>query len=137
MKRRFAVNKLVRDKLPEIIFHEIGADLSYRETSGAERQNLLKQKLIEEGHEVIGAQTREELLDELADVLEVLFGIADSFSISNAELEATRAARKNERGGFQKGILCHYIEVSKENPIRLQYYLDRPKQYPEIKVEEC
>ncbi len=43
-------------------------------------------------------------IEEMADVLEVLHGLAFHQGISWDEVEATRVHKRDERGGFEKGI---------------------------------
>lgn len=129
----FRVDKLIRDKLPDIVKTEEETSLDCRVLNDIDYQNALKNKLIEESFEVRSADTREDMIDELADVMEVFQSIADSFSLSFEEIVQRQNARKMERGGFSGKIYCHSVSVSEKNPKRLNYYKDRPDQYPEIK----
>jgi hypothetical protein len=49
-------------------------------------------------------------VDELADLLEVVYAIADHVGIDLATLERVRAARHAERGGFTRWLVRHDLE---------------------------
>lgn len=93
-------NKLVRDQIPASL---IAKKLKFETRiilNNDEFTQLLKQKLLEEAHEVQAAGGRDEVLKELADVLEVVQTICDSSGITLADLEAARVAKSQTRGGF-------------------------------------
>ena len=69
-------NKLVRDKIPDIIKSN-GENSITRVLEDEEYRKELYKKLLEETDEVIKSQNMEETLEELADVLEVLKSIAE------------------------------------------------------------
>lgn len=95
--------KLVRDRIPEII-EEHGETPIIAFTSYKGRMAALKAKLIEEAIEVQCAYNSE-LVDELADVMEVLISIASEAAITRQQIEVARKKKRRERGGFKKGIL--------------------------------
>ncbi len=73
-------SKLVRDKIPEII-----------KASGKNSDVHYTKK------------------EELADVIEVLFALANTLGYSEKDLINKRNAKKNERGGFEKGIFLEKV----------------------------
>lgn len=93
-------NKLVRDKIPEIIRAD-GKECEIRVAEGKEKYELLEKKLMEEVNEFIGDKN----LEELADVMEVLFGLANELGYSEEELVMKREEKKRERGGFKEMIV--------------------------------
>ncbi len=93
-------NKLVRDKIPEIIKDD-GRQCDIYIAQKKELQELLEDKLREEVNEYLEAKN----LEELADVMEVLFGLAESLGYSEEELVKKREEKKEERGGFREGIV--------------------------------
>lgn len=101
-------DKLVRDKIPEIITKS-GRKANYRILNDAEYKRYLFKKLLEEVIEVVYAQTDDEQLDELADVEEVLEAI---YKTNNGYSSlATRKNRKKlERGGFDKRYYLESVE---------------------------
>ncbi|MEW4219987.1 nucleoside triphosphate pyrophosphohydrolase [Rossellomorea marisflavi] len=96
-------NKLVRDKIPEIIEAK-GKEVSTTILSNEEYIKELKTKCLEEVEEYMRATTNEEAKEELADVLEVLNSIAKTHGSSMEEIESIRRRKKQERGGFQERI---------------------------------
>jgi len=48
-------------------------------------------------------------LEELADVMEVLFGLADSLGYSEEDLLKVREKKRGERGGFKDGIVLKSV----------------------------
>ena len=100
-------NKLVRDKIPLII--EENGDAFETEILGQkEYEEKLNEKLKEELVEFYSA-TPEEVVGEIADVLEVLFAIAEMKGITNEEIEYERLRKKEERGGFKERILLKHV----------------------------
>ncbi|MFJ3839428.1 MazG nucleotide pyrophosphohydrolase domain-containing protein [Streptomyces sp. NPDC090054] len=91
--------KLVRDRIPEIAAAN-GQQLEIHTASLSEAAELLVEKLAEEAAEVAVAGTREDLLDELADVLEVVHSLADAAGWSPEDVEAARVGKRAARGGF-------------------------------------
>ena len=97
-------NKLVRDKIPEIIKAD-GRECDIKIVSGEEKYKLLEAKLLEEVNEFL----EDKNLEELADVMEVLFGLAESLGYSEEELLKARAKKLRERGGFKEGIVLNSV----------------------------
>lgn len=97
-------NKLVRDKIPQII-EEDGKKYDIRIADKSEQYNLLEAKLQEEVKEFLEAKN----LEELADVMEVLFGLADNLGYSEEDLIRERQKKKEERGGFKDGIVLEKV----------------------------
>ena len=98
-------NKLVRDKIPEII-EEDGKNCKTRILSDEEYIAALEAKLNEE----VAEYQADKNLEEMADVLEVLQAICIARGYSLEELEALRAKKANERGGFAKKIFLDSVE---------------------------
>jgi predicted house-cleaning noncanonical NTP pyrophosphatase (MazG superfamily) len=97
-------DKLVRDLIPQEIAAK-GERVRAYAADGNHLRYLLKRKLVEEAFEVGGAETTNEMMEELGDVLDVLEALC---TLSGTELDAVRAwtARKREeRGGFQRGLV--------------------------------
>lgn len=97
-------NKLVRDKIPEIIAAD-GNKFETRIASKEEHAELLEKKLQEEVNEFI----EDKNLEELADVMEVLFGLAKNLGYSEEDLIKKRNQKRDERGGFEEGIVLEKV----------------------------
>ena len=96
--------KLVRDKIADVALRERGEVLNTRMATPEEFLFLLKHKIVEEANEVFAANTKEELAEELGDLLEVIRAISQRQGIVD-ELFKKREAKFLERGGFEKGIV--------------------------------
>jgi predicted house-cleaning noncanonical NTP pyrophosphatase (MazG superfamily) len=98
------MEKLVRDRIAEFALKQRGDVLVTRKASEEELLSLLKNKLVEEANEVLNANSIEELIEEMADVLEVMKAISVKQNITD-EIFEKREAKFLERGGFDDGIV--------------------------------
>ncbi len=92
-------NKLVRDKIPAIIeaegkkcFVEILSDEKYLE--------MVDAKLDEE----LAEYHKDQNVEELADLMEVIYAAAQARGYSLEELESVRAKKAEKRGAFKEKI---------------------------------
>ncbi len=92
-------DKLVRDKIPEII-RQAGKQPITDILSQDDIAAALDRKLQEEVQEYLESGS----VEEMADILEVLHGIAFHKGITWNEVESVRDRKRDERGGFEKGI---------------------------------
>lgn len=92
-------NKLVRDRIPEIIEHNGGTPKVRRLKSKEFKVELLK-KLNEEVAEVAEAKSKQQLIEELADVQEVLMAVYDAFGIDCKEVTKTARKKRKTHGAF-------------------------------------
>jgi predicted house-cleaning noncanonical NTP pyrophosphatase (MazG superfamily) len=91
-------NKLVRDKIPEILDKK-GISYEKRIASPEEYKVELIKKLVEEVQEFSQAGDPE----ELADVVEVIEALKQLFEYSDTE--TIRQKKRKERGGFDERII--------------------------------
>lgn len=98
-------NKLVRDKIPEIIEAD-GKICATHILSEEEYIAALEAKLNEE----VAEYQMDKNLEEMADVLEVLQSICVARGYTLEELEAVRAKKAAEKGGFAERIFLEYVE---------------------------
>lgn len=91
--------KLVRDKIPDIIIAD-GKQPIIRILEKDEYLEELDKKLNEE----IAEYQADKSIEEMADVLEVLFAICEARGHSVEDLMAVRNDKRNKRGGFKKKI---------------------------------
>lgn len=98
-------NKLVRDRIPEIIKAD-GKECETETVRGIEKKELLEKKLLEEVQEYI----EDKNLEELADIMEVLFGLANELGYNEEELLKKRSDKLVERGGFKEGIVLKKVK---------------------------
>lgn len=98
-------NKLVRDKIPEIIVKS-GKTSHCRVLDTDEYITELDRKLNEECAEY---QT-DKNIEELADILEVIYAIVEARGYSSTELERIRLEKSEKRGGFSQRIFLENVE---------------------------
>ena len=97
-------NKLVRDKIPQII-EEAGKQCETKILSDTEYLEMLDKKLDEE----LAEYHKDKNLEELADLLEVLYAAASARGYSIEELEQSRIKKRETRGGAaQRGVRCRH-----------------------------
>lgn len=94
--------KLVRDRIPEII-RATGRVPIVTTLSADGYRRALRRKLAEEASEVVGAEDAN-LLEELADVYEVLLAIAADTGASLDEIAAHAGRKRAARGGFHQRL---------------------------------
>ena len=92
-------DKLVRDKIPETILCA-GKEPVTDRIGHEDMLSALDRKLQEETGEYLDSHS----VEEMADILEVLHGIAHWMDIAWEEVESIRMQKKHQRGGFEKGI---------------------------------
>ena len=98
-------NKLVRDLIPEII-EKSGKKCSIEILNDEEYIKSIDAKLDEE----LAEYHKDQNIEELADLLEVIYAAARARGYSIEELERIRVSKAQERGGFDKRILLKEVE---------------------------
>lgn len=93
-------NKLIRDKIPEIIEAE-GRRCVTEVLSEKDYLDHLNKKLLEEVNEYLESQD----IEELADLEEVLLTILDARHVDHESFEKIRLDKVEKRGAFKKRLL--------------------------------
>lgn len=105
-----AFNKLVRDRIPEII-SEKGGTPEYKILDNDDYIKMLDDKLLEECNEVLKATNKNDKIEELADLLEVIRAISKSLDTNFETIEEVRLSKKAKRGGFDSKIFLKNATV--------------------------
>lgn len=100
-------NKLVRDKIPEII-EAAGKIPTYTNITGAQLVVALENKLKEEVGEWLAAQTNAARIEELADIYEVMWALIVKYG--EKAFWAILQKKREERGLFRKGVFLISVE---------------------------
>ena len=100
-------HKLVRDRIPEIIESD-GKQCIYEVLSKEDYLAVLDEKLQEELNEYEESKS----LEELADLMEVMYAVVKARGWSIEELEQVRKEKAEQRGGFEKRILLKEVQSS-------------------------
>ena len=98
-------NKLVRDKITDIIEAD-GRIAKYRILDDNEYRQELNKKLQEEVKEYL----EDNNVEELSDIVEVIYGILNSMDVSIKEFEKIRTNKQEKRGAFEKKIYLEEAE---------------------------
>jgi predicted house-cleaning noncanonical NTP pyrophosphatase (MazG superfamily) len=108
--------KLVRDRIPELAAGA-GQPGAFSLATEADYGRLLRDKLLEEAAEAAGAPGPAELLEELGDVLQVLYALASQAGYSPAEIECARARKARTRGAFTRRVVWHDPAARKDGAL--------------------
>ncbi len=100
MGNKIKYNKLVRDKIPEYI-RKKGGNPATHIAGETEYWQKLKEKLIEEIEEF----KKDENIEELADILEVLYAIAEYKEFDMKEVQNVKEKKAVEKGKFKDKII--------------------------------
>lgn len=102
-------NKLVRDRIPEIIQKD-DKKCTTKILDDKTYEIELKKKVHEELAEYENAQTNEEALEELADLLELMHALAKTHGATIDKVEEIRERKAEKRGGFDEKIFLIEVE---------------------------
>lgn len=98
-------NKLVRDKTPAIIAAKGGSSRT-RTLGDEEYVEALEKKLREEVIEYVDQPS----VEELADILEIVYALGDLQGANPHEIEEVRKTKAEERGSFKERIFLETVE---------------------------
>lgn len=101
-------NKLVRDRIPEIIRKD-NLECEVVTLKEEEYRQALRNKLIEEAQEAAEA-SEEKLVAEIADLYEVIDALIATYGIERELVIAEQQRRREERGSFEKRLQLLWVE---------------------------
>lgn len=101
--------KLVRDAIPDII-RSHGQICEVNIMTEEDYRQALREKLVEEAHEVVATSTLGDLVTELADLQEVLDALMKAYAISPETIGIEQERRRTERGGFERRFRLLWTE---------------------------
>ncbi len=102
--------KLVRDRIPEII-GEQNLACTFKVMTEEEYLEALDAKLDEE----LAEYRKSGDVEELADLLEVIYAIAEAKGMGAVLLDDKRRAKAAERGKFKKRLMLMTVEEAQED----------------------
>ena len=130
---RFALHKLVRDRIPMVTQDE-RVLIQTQPLDDAAFMNALKEKLIEEAAEVEETPL-DELVYELADVKEVMEALMACARITPEQLKAVQDKKKEKRGGFTERMYITYLDTPTDSKA-YEYMSKYPTKYPIVPQED-
>jgi predicted house-cleaning noncanonical NTP pyrophosphatase (MazG superfamily) len=95
-------NKLVRDRIPEII-QQAGLQSEVVVMSEGEYRQALREKLLEEAQEAATANPHD-LVGELADLQEAIEALSVAYGIERDKIFEVQRRKRSERGGFERRL---------------------------------
>ena len=105
MKKTFRYNKLFRDRIYEEMLSK-GIEIKLKALNGKEDLiKYFKDKILEGATEVCSADSEEELVEELADVLDIVHEFSEVIGVDIQKLEQARTEKFKRKGGFKKHIV--------------------------------
>jgi len=131
MMRTFLQKKLWRDKAIDLMEQNHGSKINWRYLNDQEFDQQIRIKLMEEVDEVVTAQSRADLIAEVADVYEVIDSLLALHDVSKEDIIAAQIKKREDRGDFAGR---KFVETA-THPIGSfgeSYCLADPKKYPEI-----
>lgn len=127
--RRFKFSKLVRDKIVQSII-DAGNIPHWRILTEDDYILELKKKMGEEAKEILSAQG-DDLMNELADVQEIIENLLNVLKVSKEQLLEVQKKRNKKTGSFKNRQYIDEVEAKIDSEW-IQYYLSSPEKYPEI-----
>lgn len=127
----YKLAKLVRDKIVAK-FENDNIIVDYQILDDQGYQQALKNKIAEEAEEVTLSNTHDELVEELADLYEVMEALEKTHNINKKEIAAARQTKNESKGAFNERLYINTTTLDKDHPAR-QYCLNNPEKYPEVK----
>ena len=101
-------NKVIRDKILEIIA-ESGKKYTLKQLDDASFLAEIEKKLIEEVNEYSESKD----VEELADLLEVIYRISELRGVNSDELDKIRKDKAEKRGKFESNLFLIGINFAK------------------------
>lgn len=105
---RVFYNKLIRDKIPQKILNSRGKYKIRAISDDQEFEQELLKKVFEEASAVSRSRTKEDLVDELADLMAVIRALQKHGKISDKELKKAISRNFAQKGGFSKRLFLHW-----------------------------
>ena len=103
MKRVVKYNKLIRDKIPEII-KKAGWKPTVRTLKKEEFLDALKKKVSEEARELLRAKNNKGIIDEIVDIQELLDVLTLEVKLTKPRIKKFQDVKRKKRGGFRKRL---------------------------------
>lgn len=103
MKKIVRYNKLIRDRIPEII-KQAGWLPTIRTLRKSEFLKAVKKKVFEEAGELIQTKDKKGIVDEIVDIQELLDVLTSEIKLTKSGIKKFQSAKRKKRGGFKKRL---------------------------------
>lgn len=132
----FRYAKLVRDKIPNMhrtAGHVVNGSVVLK---GDELMQALVAKLHEETDEIHGVESRDELIEEIGDVQQVIWDMCTVLGVMQSELNDVVKKKTMRKGSYVGGKYVDSITIPADNDVWATYCRAQPEKYPEISLSE-
>jgi predicted house-cleaning noncanonical NTP pyrophosphatase (MazG superfamily) len=103
------LSKLVRDKIPKIILNSGRIPVYRQEPRLVQKFALVEAKILEEVEELFAVETTEGLIEELADVYEILNTYVELSGISHKDISIKMFEKGTKNGVFNDFIVLENV----------------------------
>lgn len=112
MKTYIEHNKLIRDNIPKIIAEKRPEKeiIYFQHPNNKDFEIELIKKVDEELNEYLEADSQQEKMEELSDVLEVFMTILRHNGFTFQDIETLRIKKRENKGGFSKRLYLIKVE---------------------------
>ena len=114
MKKTVKYYKLIRDRIPEII-KGAGWKPEVRKLKKTQFLKALKKKVAEEAGELIRAKDKNGIINEIADIQELIDVLTAEIRASKHEIKKFQDVKRKKRGGFKKRLFLLKTEKQDNN----------------------
>ena len=126
----FKFAKLVRDKALQNLMAE-GVLVQHEILPKGQMIKLLREKLLEEATEVAEEESREAIIEEMADLMQVVLTLMHELDINEGEVEQARIKKNRTTGAYEKALYIEKVMVEKGSD-QEKHFLKQPHKYPII-----
>jgi len=112
MKKIVKYNKLIRDRIPEIV-KKVGWKPTVRKLRKDEFLHALKKKVSEEARELIRAKNKKGIINEIVDIQELLDTLTSEIKLTKPHIKKLQSVKRKKRGGFKKRLFLIEEEKNK------------------------
>lgn len=130
--RTFQLNKLVRDKIVELM-EGLGQQVQFRRLDDDEYLEEIKRKLLEEASEFDPKSPS--ALTELTDLQEVIDAAIIAIGSSKEDQLVLQHKRETEKGAFKERLYVESVSMEDDDEWA-EYYSKEPQRFTEIKENE-
>ncbi|PIP25060.1 MAG: phosphoribosyl-ATP pyrophosphohydrolase [Candidatus Nealsonbacteria bacterium CG23_combo_of_CG06-09_8_20_14_all_36_12] len=110
MKKIVKYNKLIRDRIPQII-KEADWVPTVRILRKSEFLGAVKKKVLEEAGELIKSKDKKGITNEIVDIQELIDVLASEIGLTKSQIKKQQKLKNRKRGGFKKRLFL--IETEK------------------------
>ena len=96
-------NKLIRDRILKII-RGAGEKPFWRVLNKKEYFKEVKKKVVEEAKELTKAKNKEEIINEVVDIQELLDVLISELGLTKSQIKKQQKIKNKKRGGFKKKL---------------------------------